>query len=81
MKYDEDCPVFEVVNGGFDGGYKDGSHHVCFPWLEGLGYPDHADTTFPIRAEDGSYAGFPFRVEEIRPLTRAAREMLALVTR
>ncbi len=72
--YPAECPAFEVIGGAFES-RPIGFHFDGFPFW----HSDGADSAFPIRADDGTPSGFPFMASEVRPLTRAAREMLAIV--
>lgn len=72
--YPKECPVFEVVVSGFHS-FLRGCH------VEGS-IRDEGEVLHRLRGFPTPYgddAGFPFTPAELRPLTLAARQMLALV--
>ena len=79
MRYPKECPVFEVVKNDGSHAFKLGTHVVCELSLW---------SNFPLMASDGErlsdqhFCDGPqyMAIDQLRPLTRAARDMLALVT-
>lgn len=68
--YPEECPVFEVKRTGeiFD----------AAPWFDHSGEAPWPMVPFPIEHADARRQEC-YSIRELRPLTRAAREMLDLV--